>query len=262
MPKELKEMEYPEALSGYVKLYNYKEPFMPFSEGFGFQGVLMFDGETDKVQCHHCGGWFDYLPHHLKKEHNMSAKQHKKIVGLGEKTALISEKIRKKLLWNGTKRFSNITKNTKKRTEEEKKKISKSLKSYFSTRESQNKFGTCPEQLKNWLYEKYKEKGRTPTKREIKNRYKTIVKVFGSFKEACRLSGIPYRKIGKNIKTRKSQYTDSVLLEYIVNFKKNNNRWPSYSDCQRGLIPSYGIYCRRFKKFKNAIHICQKKNSS
>ena len=42
-------MEYEEAPSGYVTLYNYKEPFMPYREGYGYLGVVLFDGETDKV---------------------------------------------------------------------------------------------------------------------------------------------------------------------------------------------------------------------
>lgn len=38
-----KEVEYEEAPSGYVKLYNYKEPFMKFNGGHGYQGVLLVD---------------------------------------------------------------------------------------------------------------------------------------------------------------------------------------------------------------------------
>lgn len=65
----MKELEYPEAPSGFVTLYNYKEPFMPFTdpdtrEGFGYGGVLVFDGVSDKVQCHLCGEWYHALGNH------------------------------------------------------------------------------------------------------------------------------------------------------------------------------------------------------
>lgn len=60
-PQKTHELEYEEAPSGFVTLYNYKEPFMKFKEGYGFQGVLLFDGTSDKIQCHFCGNWYDAL---------------------------------------------------------------------------------------------------------------------------------------------------------------------------------------------------------
>ena len=104
-----KEMEYDDAPSGFVKLYSYKEPFMPFHGagifdiGYGFEGVLLFDGKSDKIQCHFCGDWYDFLPSHIRKEHSIKTSEYKELVGLTSRTALISEKVRTKMIANGKK---------------------------------------------------------------------------------------------------------------------------------------------------------------
>jgi hypothetical protein len=144
--RELKEMEYEDAPSGYVKLYNYKEPYMKFVGGFGYQGTILFDGETQKIQCHFCGNWYDFLAPHIAAEHNMRASEYKSIVGLNQSTALISEKHREKLIANGlNKRLQNLrNRRGKKHSLESRKKIAETLKN--RTREKENKSGTCPEQ--------------------------------------------------------------------------------------------------------------------
>src|SRR6185436_14180348 len=145
--KERKEMEFEEAPSGFVKLYNYKEPFMKFDRGFGYEGVLLFDGKTDKIQCHFCGQWFSQLGHHLHKEHNMLASEYKDEVGLLQTTALIGEELRAKLIQkNLGKRLKNLRPG-KKKTRAEKEKIRKTLKANALRRETQNRFGTSPLQL-------------------------------------------------------------------------------------------------------------------
>lgn len=55
-----KVMEYEDSPSGFVTLYNYKEPFMKYEEGYGLKGVLLFDGKTGRVQCHMCGAPWAY----------------------------------------------------------------------------------------------------------------------------------------------------------------------------------------------------------
>ncbi len=102
-------IEYEEAPSGHVTFYNYKEPLMKFEGGYGFVGALVFDGYSDKIQCHFCGNWFDALGNHLAREHSMDVEYYKKQVGLNTSTALINEKTRAKLIANGMKkRIKNL----------------------------------------------------------------------------------------------------------------------------------------------------------
>ena len=82
-------IEYNLAPSGYATLYNYKTPFMPSVSGVGFQGVVLFDSETNKVQCSICGEWFDFLGIHVKT-HKLTVKQYKYQFGLNQETALMS----------------------------------------------------------------------------------------------------------------------------------------------------------------------------
>lgn len=256
---EQKEMEYPDAPSGAVMLYNYKEPFMRYEGGYGYQGVLLFDAVEEKIQCHLCGEWFAYLPYHLRREHSTSASEYKEMVGLAKTTALISEKQRALLIERGIERFKNL-KAPQKRSEETKKKISESLKNF--RREHENKRGTCPEQLIDRLKKKYEELGHTPgrirgtDKREMDKHIYT--KVFGSFERACELAGIPYHKPGdtrKRGKPMESLTTREELLGYLGKFKEINGRDVSRSDIRRGLIPSESRYKKEFGSLKKALKI-------
>lgn len=220
--KEKKEMEYEEAPSGYVTLYNYKEPFMRYEEGYGFQGVLMFNGEDDKVQCHICGEWFEYLPNHLHREHTTTAAEYKEMVGLAPTTALLGEKQRAVLIQNGTERFKNLRPGIKK-TDAQKKKISDSLRNL--NRERQNLRGTCPEQLIERIRQTYHKLGRTPKENEIRGK-ETINRVFGSWKAACEVAGIPYRVPGFAMTHKKSKIVESELLLWVRDYVSTSGELP------------------------------------
>jgi len=261
MPKKriLKQMEHPEAPSGFVHLYNYKEPFMPFDAGFGFQGVLLMDGKEDTVQCHFCGGWFNYLPHHIHKEHNMTATQYKTIVGLRQSSALLSETARANLIAGGLdKRMLNLKPGKRERSAEERAKTSKTLKN--KPRESENEYGTCPLQIITRIREQAEKLGRAPRYKELIGR-ETTLKVFGSIRAAYKRAGIKCRKPGQNVNHSKANrnrpefgvYTKDLLLGMIVDFVKNNAREPSYSDCRRGLLPSAHIYALHFGSWNKAL---------
>ncbi len=261
MTKERKELEYPDAPSGYVMLYNYKEPFMPFVGGHGYQGVLLFDGSNDTVQCHLCGEWQTYLPGHLKREHTMTAAEYKETVGLEKTSVLISESARAKLIAvNMGKRMKNLRR-PKHRSKETREKIRLSLLEH--RRETQNKRGTCPLQLIERLQKEFDKRGRTPKMREVKGLYQTITKVYGSWKHACEIAGIPYRSVGttlrpRAIKQRKRvsypfSYDRDALLDALRVFKKVNGRDASFSDCRRGLVPTYRRYRHAFGSWKNAL---------
>lgn len=318
MTRDRKEMEYPDAPSGYVMLYNYKEPFMKYEGGHGYQGVLLFDGETDRIQCHLCGEWFGNLSHHLHREHAMKAAEYKNMTGLLQTTALLNETERAVLIAKGVERFKNLRPN-RHHTEATREKIRTTTLANRENRERQNITGTCPEQLIERLRTTYHKLGRTPHDAELKGK-ETFVKVFGSFKAACELAGIPYNPPGKTHMTRTSKYiradmviwvrenivdgkfpkmpgyaraiggshqgihnackkwggwkaicheavvSDGVykkvrgyryskdeLLNFLVEFKKNNGRNPSISDCKRGLLPHASRYIYYWKSWKGAL---------
>jgi len=224
------EVEYEEAPSGYVTFYNYKTPLMKFEKGHGFIGALVFDGETDKLQCHLCGEWHAYLPNHLAREHNIKASAYKEMVGLNQSTALISEKQRAKLIANGLDIRKKNLRPGGKQSEESKRKISETLKK--NSAEMKNLRNTCPEQLISRLKNRYVELGRTPTEDELPF-HETIRKVYGSMKTACKIAGIPYRKPSVTVANQlglRKKYPRIACVEWIRNFYDSNGRLPKYRD--------------------------------
>lgn len=267
-----REIEYEDAPSGYVKLYNYKEPFMKFDGGFGYQGVLLFDGESEKIQCHMCGKWFDSLGNHINRGHNMKASDYKDITGLLQTTALINEKIRTKLISSGQSRFKNLKKGRKK-TKQEIEKIRKTLLKNSNKRERENVMGSCPAQLIAKLQKEYEILGHTPRDPKHANRVnikyrkeallsakrigsrEKYIRVFGSWAKACEMANIPVRKSGQTIHPKLSK--KEQLLEFIRIFISKNKRLPSSSDSRRKLIPNVSDYQYHFGGLKKAIKLTQ-----
>lgn len=235
-------IEYEEAPSGFVTFYNYKEPLMKFTGGFGFMGALVFDGETDKIQCHFCGEWFGSLAPHLHREHNMNVSAYKEKVGLLQTTALISESLRSKLIANGLdKRLQNLRKGGKMK-QEQKEKIRATLKSNSEKMEFKNLRGTCPEQLIYRLQEVYKREGANMSFKKHVHFDDNLIRTFGSVKEACRMADVPYREPGQTIKsTKKYGRLDAVafIKEFILCFKRTPNREDFIQQGKKGLYQSY-----------------------
>lgn len=256
------EVEYEDAPSGYVTFYNYKEPLMPFTKGFGYIGALIFDGASDKIQCHFCGEWFNHLVPHIASEHGLKAYEYKEAVGLLNNTALISETARAKLIASGLdKRLQNLR--SRKGTtvsKEVRKKISEGLKANKYKDEHKNLKSNCPAQLLDRIQKKYEENPKQWRIRLLKGMAPSIIRTFGSVKEACILAGVPYAEPGQNwSKTRHPmvhiKFTDKQLLAMLKKFEKINNRKPSYSDCKRGLLPPLRLYYKHFGGFRNAMKL-------
>jgi hypothetical protein len=260
--KPTKIMPYRSAPSGKVRLYNYKEPFIHYSGGFGYYGVLLFDLASDRVQCHRCGKWFESLGAHVIKTHRMSVSEYKTDVGLRNTTALIGERFRAKLIANGQERFKNLKVHTGKMAEKTKEKIRKAISD--NRMESQNSTGCCPIQILNDLRELAEDLGRTPTYADIEGSERvqsvdTIAKVYGNVGNALEMAGLSKRKPGHNVKHsgtgKKLKYTDDMLLDFIRNFERHEGRVPSASDSRRSLIPHRSVYRKRFGSWKAAVRI-------
>jgi hypothetical protein len=260
MKKNATEIEYPDAPSGSVTFYNYKEPLMKFEGGFGYVGTLLFDTKEDKMQCHFCGQWFGSLAHHLAREHNMSTHDYKESVGLLQTTALISESFRAKLIASGMdKRLANLRRGGCK-SPETREKIRATLKANALKSENMNLRGTCPAQLIERMQKIAREKGNKLRMRDFDSFNELIRKTFGSMKEACQVAGINYREPSHTLKNelRNIDETKETLLRDMRRFKEINNRQPACSDSRRGLLSSHGTYTKYFGSWKKAIAIAFK----
>lgn len=247
------EIEYPDAPSGYVTFYNYKEPLMKFTEGYGYKGALVFDGKTEDIQCHFCGEWFGSLPHHLAREHNMSAAYYKEKTGLLKTTALINESARAKLIASGLdKRLQNLRQNSKKSykmSDETKAKIKATMEE--NRAELQNLRGTCPEQLIDRLQKQYRKLGRTPTEKEM-SYHETLVKVYGSFKRACAIANVPYRRPGLNF-TKLPKYSKEELVKEMRLFFETNKRLPKWKEIGKAKYNCISKWYDKKEMLKEAV---------
>lgn len=272
--KEKKVMEYEEASSGFVTLYNYKEPFMKYEQGFGFQGVLLFDGETDKIQCHICGQWFLQLGGHLTREHNMKAEDYKKTVGLSKRTALVGEVVRAKLIATGLKKRLKNLRGMKGRKHTEASKALISANHAGKTRMMQNVNGTCPEQLIERLIAEYKKQGKTPAERNLQF-HEALIKTYGTYRNACKFAGLPeqegersmisaHKTVAHNAEKIKQKIFDWIYHFYDVNKKlpiKTDFITPEEKKMYKYLLNKGGIKYRD-NFFKEVVVKHGKYNSS
>lgn len=268
--KTRKTIEYDEAPSGAVIFYNYKEPLMKFSGGFGFQGALIADKTSGQIQCNLCGWWGEQLGHHLHKEHNCLAAEYKKKVGLNPTTALISEQFRARLIAKGIEARLKNLKSRKGRTHTPavRARISATLRE--NRMEKQNQTNTCPEQILQRLADLYNKLGRSPTSDEITFE-EAMLRVYGNRKTAFRLAGIPYRESGQTVKNSyKKPLHEEKVFSFIREFHEMHGRLP---DKWGGEIPKevrysinkYGLNLRKisasvlsrdgvFKKVDYIVH--------
>lgn len=257
---ESKELEYEEAPSGAIKLYNYKEPLMPVPKGcHGFMGVLLHDAQEDLVQCHYCGEWQKSLARHIHKHGYANVKQYKQEFGLSNSTALVSEGLRQSLVERGLKLAEQFKLNATSAP-----KGHKRTKGIKSTVEQRNNRGTCHLQLLDKLDQIATEIGHHPTKAEVKalttlngkpfsgaGLYQSLKVFFGSWNNAIKelhWSDVIQDKFNKP----KRYWSKERLLIALEDFIRTNSRFPTRSDHKRGILPSAFHYHKEFGGIKKA----------
>src|SRR3989304_4624635 len=120
---------------------------------------------------------------------------------------------------------------------------------FVSTR-SKKELSNDKECLLEFLRYFDKKEGRIPKQEDFVNNPKypgfvTIVKWFGSWNNASKLSGLV------NIFTN---YTDEELLEFLIKFERKEGRIPRQEDfIGNPNCPSHNLYKSRFGSWNNAI---------
>lgn len=250
IPRDLK---YPDGVE-------YEKPFTKVDNGFGFRGVLLADTHTGEVQCHICGGWFDWLQIHIIKNHKIKAKEYRERFGLGYRTALCSETVREQLVrramtfpWERLHRQGKLLGQMSRehKTHKNKRDYSKGA----HTDEWDNKNGTCTLQLFDKM-EKLSEKlGRIPHVDEMDQEYGanlrvSITKKYGSMDQMRKLltmKGYMYK-----YRKEQSKITNEQLLESLRMFANTYKRRPVTSDFSRGILFCDSTYYSRFGSMRRA----------
>ncbi len=258
----------PKSLEGEELIfYNYKEPLKEVEKGFGYYGVILSNKEGTKIQCHICGKMYQVLNVHARQSHGILAREYKEKYQLANQTSLISESIRQErklrtLKWLKSmtpEQWADLRRKTKAGYDKWKRDNGDHTQPLLKL-ETKNKRGTCPDQLLEKIKTVAKELGRSPTKNEFIDYYKSqkyvhiIFKTFGSWVNAKRMAGFDRIKpfdLNKKAGGWK-RHTKEELIEYMQIFYQENKKPPTTTDCNRRLIPSSCIFKKHFGSMQNA----------
>ena len=240
-------------------LINYKEPLTSVRGGYGYYGALLLTEDKNYVQCHICGGLYTHVGVHLRHAHQMKASDYKKRFGLGGKTALIGEGVRKKMKEICYKRYHALSEEQKQ--EMRKKAIPKTIEKNKTRRgvpislEARNRVGTCPDQTLQKIRDCVKAIGETPSRTDFRvwcntQRYLHLAKYhFGSWSKALKRIG---RNPSKNRVGNRIHKDSEDLLSALKDFYDTTGEIPTASNSHRLSIPSGEIYSRRFGGWQKA----------
>lgn len=224
--------------------YKSKAPYVP--SGFGELGALRIDPAEDRVMCHECGEWFHSLQNHIKYRHGITAVDYKRRHGLIQRVGLIGERLRDRRIEIGRTVVSKLNLVPGIRKGPRPQNTQNRYKSILNAR------GRCQAQLLYRLHVLGLSLGRTPTATEIDEAgisSKSVALTFGNLPNAMLLAGLAGRRRFER------KYADEELLILIIDFHHRHQRWPSGSDCRRGLLPSMHTYRRRFGTWSKAIRL-------
>lgn len=200
-----------------------KSPFMPAKDnGHGYQGVVLQDDNRELVQCHSCGEWFAHInARHIAKCSGMTVDAYKHKYGINKTTGLISDSRSLALTKNALK---GVAKNLELMKDPlyfnriiEAGRRGRRIQPHAPHKtEFENKYGTCPLQLKTRLYEFIRCNRELPSQN---NRgrpiYKALRRRYGEFGHALSAHGLPWMKRkGTNMRFT---FNDGTVYEYNIN---------------------------------------------
>lgn len=206
-------------------------PYMPYTKGHGYLGILLLDTDKDRVQCHICGRWYKALSKHLTV-HGMNTNQYKDDVGLYRKEPLMSLKTMYKFRDTNNKtksapnleRGHNIISGARK---------GRSVPNGSQTMQWKNKFGTCDAQLRFRLEEAIKRLGRVPKTEEEPRLASTLERRFGSWTKALNFYGYePFQQPSMfNVASFKSMSVEEIVAADKKRIKEESKIAPHCKIC-------------------------------
>lgn len=233
-------------------LYKAHEPFMEVKAGFGFMGVLNYDDEADKVQCHECGNYFAALGGHIKT-HKLTADAYRIKYGLNFNIALCGTNISAMRREKVTEDFVN---HGSSRPRPGKGKRAAQRHEGTKTVAQQNKYGLCDLQMKT-RYRIVKEiVGKIPTEADLRVHDHAL---YSAIERRCGTLNDFRSKIGEKVMTTADWQTkpDIELVAALRRKAKELKRIPRVRDFQKARdgYPFYGTILKRFGGWSTALRI-------
>src|SRR3990167_9134904 len=235
-------------------LYKAREPFMEVSAGYGYLGVVIYDDQEDKVQCHVCGKFFQHLGKHVNFAHRISGPDYKRKFGLTQSTPLCSVRYsrmkRKTMVKNiHLKKCANNGPQMGSKWFRRKHHYDNGHKSMMFL----NRHGLCALQIQARYAVVKKIVGRSPITGEIMKydfglwaglmeRFKTINKARAWLGED---------QMGSN---DLRMIPNIELIAHLRKFKRDNGRRPQAKDFMGGNgLPNNARYWKRFGSWNQAL---------
>lgn len=242
-------------------LYKSVEPFMEVPKGFGFLGVIQYDDQEDKVQCHICGKWFKSLPQHFISAHKISTEDYRDMFSLplrGGLTSVGFSACRSKVASRpeNIKRLKKIRSWTWDKPGNQKlcwnRRNGRRIKLGLSRLASKNKKGLCPLQIEARYAVVKKIVGREPKLLDIRqyDRQLHTRLVKQGFNEWKKEHGITVRPIGAI-----PQFGNLSLIAFLRKWVHHHGKLPSCNAFHRAIngYPSANVYLRAFGSWQNAL---------
>lgn len=238
-------------------LYKSVEPFMEVRRGFGFQGVIQYDDQEDKIQCHICGKWFKNLGTHSSQTHHQSPTEYKIAFGLRLGTPLVNQNISSKLstsrtLTNSIKGSGVFLKNHKPIGGATKNRRRASLYAK-NTMQFRNKNGLCDLQLRHRYSVVKQIVKHDPMEKDIRKYdmglYAAIIGRCGGLNSFRVSIGVPIKHHWDY-----SRISEISVIAALRKFAKVHKRKPSTSDFLKGFdgVGQKVVY-RHFGSWGNAL---------
>jgi len=248
-------------IRGKVFLYRQKAPFVP--SGASVHGALEYNGESDELRCHECGGWYRMLATHIVKAHRIRAAEYRKRHGLRRLCALCGPKMIAKI--RGGERKEQYYQRLRERVRSPEGRASfAALARDWRARyprvqpptdlaERRNETGHCHAQLTRRLKELAAMYGGLPTNAELSKHGlspESICVVFNlpTVTEVMKLLQLaPSRN-----RAGASAYTREVLIEMLRDFWAKYGCLPMRSHIRMGLVPRSEAFTRAFGSMAEA----------
>lgn len=236
-------------------MHGYKEPLRPVKDGFGYYGVVTYDKDEAKTQCHYCGYFFTNLGIHLHHMHGTKVAEYKQQFGLRKQKSLVATKTRAKYISS----FEKLTE-SQRQQKYAALKLGWALKKAGETRnvggvkslEKRNEEGSCPDQLLDKIKQLADQLGRTPSQREFASHYggylNAVRLTFGTWTDALKVLKLSPAPSGKP-----PVYTQAAIIKMLQGFEKKHGRRPHISDVRDGLLPSQWTMTQYFGSWSKAV---------
>lgn len=204
-------IDYPASPSGRAYIGIAKRPLMPTDTGIGFRGVILQNDDRTLIQCYGCGKWAKKLvSRHIMECTGLTDKEYKDRFGLNWGKGLVSDELSMRLTKNALKGQANVRNRWTHETRpmmHQRKKLSTAF---------QNRYGTCPLQLKVRLLEFVLANQELPAQgNRGRSIYKALRNRFGTVGEGFAHYGLPLlRRVGSNMEYL---FPDNTSYRYNIN---------------------------------------------